>query len=71
MRMPETSDRSDLVKKKLMPDDLEFLAEWTKYNSRAITELAAHFCRFPGDVEISLALKMRPKGGGEFTFTFG
>ena len=67
--MTETFDASDIVKKKLMPDDLEFLAQWTKYNSRALTELATHFCRFPGDVEVLLALKMRHTGG-EFTFTF-
>jgi hypothetical protein len=37
----------------------------------ALTELAEHFCRFPGNVEVSVTLKMRSRGDGQFEFTFG
>jgi hypothetical protein len=53
-------------KKQLMPEDTEFLTEWMTDNHRALTELAAHFCRFPGGVEVSFTLKMREIGGGKF-----
>jgi hypothetical protein len=62
----------DIVRKKLMPEDHNFLPEWSSNNAQVLTDLADHFCRrFPGDVEISLALKMRSKGDGTYAFTVG
>ena len=69
--MTDAPDTSDVVKKKLMPEDTEFLAHWMKHNNRALTELAEHFCRFPGGVEVSFTLKMRTLDNNEFTFTSG
>jgi hypothetical protein len=69
--MTDAPDKSDLVTKKLTPEDTEFLTDWVKRGGLALTELAEHFCRFPGDVEVSLTLKMRSIGGGQFNFTFG
>ena len=69
--MTETITDDDIVRKKLTPEDQSFVSEWASNNAQALTELADHFCRFPGDVEISLALKMRSKGDGTYTFTIG
>jgi hypothetical protein len=69
--MTDTSDTSDIVIKKMMPEDSEFLSDWMEHNCVALTELANHFCRFPGDVEVSFTLKMRTKGAGHFTFKSG
>jgi hypothetical protein len=69
--MTDAPEKSDVVKKKLTPEDNEFLVDWVKHHGLALTELAEHFCRFPGNVEVSLTLKMRSMGGGQFSFTFG
>jgi len=69
--MTNNPEKPDIVKKQMMPHDAEFLANWTKQNHLALIELAQHFCRFPGDVEVGITLKKRSKPDGEFSFTFG
>ncbi len=68
--MSGTSDVSDVIKKEMMPEDHEFLGGWMKHNHLTLVELAEHFCRFPGDVEVSFTLKMRSIGDGHFTFKY-
>jgi hypothetical protein len=51
--MTDAPDKSDLVTKKLTPEDTEFLTDWVKRGGLALTELAEHFCRFPGDITAS------------------
>jgi hypothetical protein len=65
------ADASDVIKKKITPEDREFLTDWMTHNHRALTELAAHFCRFPGGMEVSFTLKMRETEDGKFTITTG
>jgi hypothetical protein len=69
--MTEASSTSGIVRKKMMPEDTEFFGHWMTQNHRALTELARHFCRFPGAVEVSFTLKMRKIADGNFTIASG
>jgi hypothetical protein len=69
--MTDTSDTSDVIKKEMMPEDSKFISDWMEHNCVALTELAQHFCRFPGNVEVSFTLKMQAAGDGHFTFKSG
>jgi hypothetical protein len=50
---------NDVVTKKLTPEDRRWLGKWLSDNWESLAELARYFCRFPGGVEVSCALKMR------------
>jgi hypothetical protein len=69
--MTDTSTSSDVIKKNLTPEDNEFLRKWMTHNGKALSELAQHFCRFPGNVEGSVTLKMREMAAGQFHISYG
>src|ERR1700730_11204776 len=70
--LSNTSNTSDdIVTKKLTPQDHEFLLGWSTQNHTVLAQLVQHFCRFPCGVEVSVALKLRETGPGQFTIIFG